>query len=85
MSLVAYCASDDSEDSDAEETKDIQDELSSVKPQIVPSKGTQNIENGTISDSDSDNEARSGNNLEDSALNDKLRGKYEDRFSINLW
>lgn len=80
MSLVAYCASDDSEDSDAEETKDIQDEPSSAKPHIVPSKGTQN---GTISDSDSDNEARSGNNLEDNALNDKLRGKYEDRFSIN--
>lgn len=74
MSLVAYCASDDSDDSDAEETKDIQDEPSSAKPLIVPSKGTQNIENGTISDSDSDNEARSGNNLEDNALNDKLRG-----------
>lgn len=83
MSLVAYCASDDSEDSDAEEIKDIQDEPSSAKPHIVPSKGTQNIENGTISDTDSDNEARSGNNLEDNALNDKLRGKYEDRFSIN--
>lgn len=83
MSLVAYCASDDSDDSDAEETKDIQDEPSSAKPLIVPSKGTQNIENGTISDSDSDNEARSGNNLEDNALNDKLRGKYEDIFSIN--
>lgn len=83
MSLVAYCASDDSEDSDAEETKDIQNEPSSAKHLIVPSKGTQNIENGTISDSDSDNEARSGNNLEDNALNDKLRGKYEDRFSIN--
>lgn len=83
MSLVAYCASDDSEDSDAEETKDNQDEPSSAKPQIVPSKGTQNIENGTISDSDSDNEARSGNNLEDNALNNKLRGKYEDIFSIN--
>lgn len=77
MSLVAYCASDDSEDSDAEETKDIQDEPSSAKPQIVPSKGTQNIENGTISDSDSDNEARSGNNLEDNALNDKLRALPE--------
>ncbi|XP_052696503.1 proline-rich protein PRCC-like [Crassostrea angulata] len=77
MSLVAYCASDDSEDSDAEETKDIQDEPSSAKPQIVPSKGTQNIENGTISDSDSDNEARSGNNLEDNALNNKLRALPE--------
>lgn len=77
MSLVAYCASDDSEDSDAEETKDIQDEPSSAKPQIVPSKGTQNIENGTISDSDSDNEARSGNNLEDNALNEKLRALPE--------
>uniref|UniRef100_K1QLL4 Proline-rich protein PRCC n=1 Tax=Magallana gigas TaxID=29159 RepID=K1QLL4_MAGGI len=77
MSLVAYCASDDSDDSDAEETKDIQDEPSSAKPLIVPSKGTQNIENGTISDSDSDNEARSGNNLEDNALNDKLRALPE--------
>lgn len=77
MSLVAYCASDDSEDSDAEETKDIQDEPSFTKHHIVPSKGTQNIENGTISDSDSDNEARSGDNLEDSALNDKLRALPE--------
>lgn len=74
MSLVAYCASDDSEDSDVEDTKDIQDEASSTKPLI---KGAQNIDNGTISDSDSDSEARNEIDMDDNALNDKLRALPE--------
>ena len=71
MSLVAYGASDDSGESDVEESSSTTDDTATKK--AVSTKDVPKIDNGAISDSDSDSEAK---NVKCDVLNDKLRGMH---------
>jgi hypothetical protein len=73
MSLVAYGASDDSEESDIEDNA--QDNRANVEEPVQHAvEKSQPVDNEEISDSDSDNDVRNDNNADDIVLNDKLRG-----------
>ncbi|XP_078313521.1 proline-rich protein PRCC-like [Crassostrea virginica] len=72
MSLVAYGASDDSGESDVEESSSTTDDTATKK--AVSTKDVPKIDNGAISDSDSDSEAK---NVKSDVLNDKLRALPE--------
>lgn len=74
MSLVAYGASDDSGESDVEESSSTTDDTATTK--AVSTKDVPKIDNGAISDSDSDSEAKNELGFKSDVLNDKLRGMH---------
>lgn len=74
MSLVAYCASDDSEDSDIEDDTQKDNGTDVVQAVQLPKEESQRAKNGEISDSESDNDVRNEDYADDAVLNDKLRG-----------